>query len=68
MTRNAKIVADIKKPAIECNIIDLSAGGACIQLASDDIVVPKRFTLVHGATKKNCMLVWKRGFRIGVSF
>jgi hypothetical protein len=67
MAKTGKIVGDPKAPAIDVSIVDLSAGGACLAL-SKDVAVPKRFTLVHGATKKSCCVVWKRGFRLGVSF
>lgn len=67
MAKNGKIIADPKAPAIDVSIIDLSAGGACLGL-SKDVAVPKRFTLLHGATRKSCSLVWKRGYRLGVSF
>lgn len=67
MTKTGKIIGDAKAPAIDVSIIDLSAGGACLAL-SKDVAVPKRFTLVHGATKKSCSLVWKRGYRLGVAF
>ncbi len=67
MSKTAKIVGDPKAPAIDCSVIDLSAGGACLAL-SKDVAIPKRFTLVHGASKKKCSLVWKRGYRLGVAF
>lgn len=67
MAKTGKIISDPKAPAIDVSIIDLSAGGACLGL-SKDVAVPKRFTLLHGATKKSCSLVWKRGYRLGVSF
>lgn len=59
--------ADLKSPAISCVIIDISAGGACIEVPGAG-TIPRRFTLNHGGTKKTCSLVWQRGRRIGVSF
>ena len=52
---------------IECHIVDLSAGGACIELprAYD---LPNRFEFLHGSTKRFCTLAWTRGFRIGISY
>ncbi len=67
MAKTGKIIGAPKTPAIDVSIIDVSAGGACLGL-SKDVVVPRRFTLLHGATKKSCSLVWKRGHRLGVSF
>jgi hypothetical protein len=67
MAATGKIIADPKAPPIDVGIVDLSAGGACLALTRD-IAVPKRFTLVHGTTRKSCNLVWKKGYRLGVAF
>ena len=32
MARAAKIIVDPKTPVINCNVVDYSAGGACLQL------------------------------------
>ena len=67
VSRVAAIVVDPKKPVITCNVIDLSAGGACLELPGQ-MPLPKRFVLVHGGTRKKCSLVWQAGRRFGVSF
>jgi hypothetical protein len=59
--------ADLKSPAITCIVIDVSAGGACIEVPGAG-AIPRKFTLNHGGSKKMCHLVWQRGRRIGVSF
>ena len=61
------IFADLKKPATACNIVDISAGGACLDVHGTE-AIPKRFILSHGGVKKSCVLVWQKGRRIGVSF
>jgi hypothetical protein len=66
VSRTAKILLP-KSPPIECTVIDLSAGGACLDVA-DPGRLPARFTLLHGATKKNCLVMWKKFRRIGVQF
>jgi hypothetical protein len=66
VSRAAKIILPKGAP-IECTIVDLSAGGACLDLAEPDRL-PQRFTLLHGATKKNCLIKWKKFRRIGVQF
>lgn len=66
VSRTAKILLPKGAP-IECTIIDLSAGGACLDLADPDRL-PRRFTLLHGATKKSCLVMWKKFRRIGVQF
>ena len=65
--KTATMFADLKSPASSCTVVDISAGGACLDVpGSADI--PRRFTLNHGGTKKSCYLVWQKGRRIGVSF
>jgi hypothetical protein len=59
--------ADLKSPATACTIIDISAGGACIEVHGAG-TIPRRFTLNHGGTKKTCSIVWQKGRRIGVTF
>jgi len=59
--------ADLKSPAAACTIIDISAGGACIEVHGA-AAIPRKFTLNHGGVKKICNLVWQRGRRIGVRF
>ena len=67
MSRVGTIIVDPKKPVIACSVIDLSAGGACLEVdAHADI--PKRFVFLHGGTKKKCSVVWQVGRRLGVSF
>jgi hypothetical protein len=61
------IIIDPKKPVIACNVIDLSAGGACLEVSALAII-PKRFVFLHGGTRKKCNLVWQAGRRLGVSF
>ena len=61
------IIVDPKKPVIACSVVDLSAGGACLEV-SVHAALPKRFVFVHGGTKKKCNLVWQSGRRLGVSF
>ena len=63
----AKIIIDRKSPAVDCTIVDYSAGGACLQLAGK-ILLPTRFELLHGLTRKRCRIVWKNGPRVGVAF
>jgi hypothetical protein len=54
-------------PAIECSLIDYSAGGACLQLPKH-ADLPQRFEVLYGTTRKRCRLVWKRALRVGVAF
>ena len=67
VSKTGLIIVDPKKPGIECTIVDLSAGGACIDVP-DPSVLPKRFVLLHGKTKKSCLVMWRTRRRIGVQF
>jgi len=66
-SRTAIIFADRKSPANACSVIDISAGGACLEIHGNG-VIPKRFILNHGGVQKNCRVVWQKSRRIGVSF
>ena len=67
VSRTGKIVVDPKKPAIDCDVIDLSAGGACLIVRAEG-PLPRRFEFLHGGSRRKCMLVWQSGRRIGVSY
>ena len=67
VSRTGKIIIDAKAPVIDCDVIDLSAGGACLQVRSD-AALPKRFEFLHGGTRRKCVLVWQSGRRLGVSY
>lgn len=67
VSKTGKIIVSPKLPSVDCTIIDLSAGGACLQVNDPD-KLPKRFVLLHGGIKKSCLIVWKYRYRIGVQF
>lgn len=67
LSRSGKIIIDVKSPVIDCNVIDYSAGGACLEVFTRTSL-PKRFELLYSGTKKKCRLVWVNGSRVGVSF
>lgn len=67
VAKTGTIFVDLRSPATVCNIVDISAGGACLEVHGGD-VVPRKFTLNHGGVKKTCYLIWQKGRRVGVSF
>ena len=67
VSKTATIIIDAKQPSIGCTVIDISAGGACLEVANPERL-PKRFGLLHGKTKKSCLVMWRRHHRIGVQF
>jgi hypothetical protein len=54
-------------PAIDCGVVDYSAGGACLEM-DGQVSLPSRFELLFGGAKKRCRLVWRTGRRLGVAF
>ena len=67
VSRAGKIIINPKTPTIDCGIVDISAGGACLEI-DNGAAIPKRFILLHGGTKKSCCVVWQKGRRLGVTF
>jgi hypothetical protein len=65
--RIGKILLGGTTEAIDCRIIDLSAGGACLELPKP-CDLPKRFEFIHGRTRTICQLAWMRGYRIGIMY
>ncbi len=67
LSRTAKIIVDPKSPVIGCNVVDYSAGGACLEVMPR-MPLPDRFELLYAGSKKKCRVVWVKGPRLGVSF
>ncbi len=67
VSRAATIIIDSKTPSIGCTVVDLSAGGACLEVGNPE-QLPKRFVLLHGKTRKSCLIMWRTRHRIGVQF
>lgn len=56
-------------PWIECQVIDISENGACLDVG--DLAVPKLFGLsltAGGEVLRVCALIWRRGELIGARF
>lgn len=62
----ARIVAE---NTIDCAVLNISQGGACLLVADPD-AVPRSFELVvdPGRLKVRCRLAWRSRHRIGVAF
>jgi hypothetical protein len=67
MSSAAKIIVSPQAPAIDCNVVDYSPGGACLEVRGQ-LKLPSRFELLFGGTKKRCRVVWNAGRRLGVAF
>jgi hypothetical protein len=64
--RTGKLLLGPAAP-IDCQVVNLSAGGACLRLPVLQRL-PKRFEFLHGTTRKLCQLVWQRGYLIGICY
>ena len=58
---------DAKTAPIDCTVVDLSAGGACLEFPRPP-QVPDTVEFLHGGVKKIATVAWRRGYRIGISF
>jgi hypothetical protein len=67
VAKTATVIVDPKNPGIPCTVLNISAAGASIEVANPERL-PKRFALMHGKTKKSCLVIWRRHHKIGVQF
>ena len=65
-TATAKLVIAGRTP-IDCTVVDLSAGGACLEFSVQPNL-PDRFEFLHSGVKKMAKVAWRRGYRLGISF
>jgi hypothetical protein len=65
--KTATIIIGANGPIIRCTLVDISAGGACLETASAERL-PPRFGLLHGRVRKRCLVVWRNQQRLGVQF
>jgi hypothetical protein len=65
----AKIFCDRHAAAVDCAVVNISEGGACI-LLSDPATVPNLFNLAidNEGKMRGCRVAWRSGNRIGVAF
>ena len=65
----AFVVLEPGGPWIECAIMDISDGGACLEIG--DLPVPRIFVLVMtpgGRVRRACVTAWRRGELLGARF
>jgi hypothetical protein len=67
--KQAKVVFGPNDGLIDCVVLNLSIGGACLELASPAII-PDQFDLTFDAarTLRACRVAWRSGYKIGVAF
>jgi hypothetical protein len=67
--KSGKIVFANGSFSVDCTIRNLSDTGARLQVPTS-VAIPDRFTLVdvHGGTRHEALVVWRRGDLLGVRF
>ncbi len=63
--RTAKLLVGSERIPVDCQVVNLSAGGACLKLNSM-LQLPKRFEFLHGVTHNVSQLVWQRDYLVGI--
>ncbi len=64
-----EILVDSEPSAIECNVKNISHGGACIVVRSA-VFLPNKFDLVVRKTNKrrHAVVTWKRDRQLGIAY
>ena len=67
--KTAKIVFAGGDFTVDCTLRNLSQTGAQLQVPTS-VTIPDKFTLIdsHSATRREVVVQWRRGDRIGVRF
>jgi hypothetical protein len=68
-TLKAGLIAFNRAGTIDCRVRNLSAVGACLEVAGQ-VGIPDQFTLLveHDGFKQQCRVVWRTPNRLGVEF
>ncbi len=67
--RTVFILYDLASPLFECTLLDISEGGARIEVGT--LTLPKTFILLltpDADVRRFCRKVWRRGTEVGVRF
>jgi hypothetical protein len=67
VSKTATLITDQRRPVVQADLIEMSAGGACVFAHGQDDI-PNSLILLHAGVKKSCRVIWKRGRRIGLQF
>jgi hypothetical protein len=63
----AMVIANGTETAIDCNMIDLSNGGACLW-GKNITDAPDEFDLYYDSIVRRCRVRWRRENKVGVAF
>jgi hypothetical protein len=67
VTDVGKIIINQPFSMIDCIVVDISEGGACIELL-EPAQLPEAFELVFARKRRLCVVVWQNQNRMGVTF
>jgi hypothetical protein len=69
VNKAAKVIFQASCPMLNCTVVDLSIGGACLQFETD-YPMPEEFDLTFdaGVTRRACVKRWESTSRVGVAF
>jgi hypothetical protein len=67
VSKNATLIVDLHKPVLECTVVDMSAGGACVFVLGQ-AEIPDHLTFLHAGVRKTSRVIWRKGRRIGLKF
>jgi hypothetical protein len=65
--RTGKVLLSAQAAPIDCQVVNLSAGGVCLKLSVMH-QLPRRVEFLHGMTRKVAQVVWQRGYLIGLCY
>lgn len=67
--KSARILFNQHRSVINCTVRNISAGGACLSVASV-VGIPERFDVLFEADQsiRSCRMVWHKEKQIGVEF
>ena len=66
--KRAQIVFKGHEALIDCVVLNLSGGGACLKVESP-VGIPDTFDLIlDHASIHNCRVAWRKATRIGIQF
>ena len=70
LVAKAFVYLDKRLPLIDCDVLNISDGGACI-VTTSAYTLPAHFVLFFtfdGSERRTCRVIWRNGNDIGVAF
>jgi hypothetical protein len=57
-----------KRQTLSCIVRNLSSTGACLELESTTLGIPKHFVLTFDGSQHSCQIIWRTEAKMGVVF